>query len=58
MHILRTLDQLWPGALGNARPYQRTHPELPLAPSRRFLSPGTDPGAPPAPNLPQPLPPA
>lgn len=29
MHILRTLDQLWPGALGNARPYQRTHPELP-----------------------------
>lgn len=28
-HILRTLDQLWPGALGNARSYQRTHPELP-----------------------------
>lgn len=28
-HILRTLDQLWPGALGNARPYRRTHPELP-----------------------------
>lgn len=29
IHILRTLDQLWPGALGNARAYQRTHPDLP-----------------------------
>ncbi len=27
--LLRTLDRLWPGALGNASAYQRTHPELP-----------------------------
>lgn len=27
--LLRTLDQLWPGALGNQTAYRRTHPELP-----------------------------
>lgn len=27
--LLRSLDRLWPGALGNAGAYQRTHPDLP-----------------------------
>jgi hypothetical protein len=27
--LLRTLDRLWPGALGNSQAYQRSHPELP-----------------------------
>lgn len=27
--LLRTLDRLWPGALGNASAYARTHPDLP-----------------------------
>ena len=27
--LLRSLDRLWPGALGHARAYRQTHPELP-----------------------------
>jgi transposase len=27
--LLRLLDRLWPGALGNARRYQQAHPDLP-----------------------------
>lgn len=28
--LLRLLDRLWPGALGNQQRYQRAHPDLPL----------------------------
>jgi len=29
VHLLRTFDRLWPGALGNTAAYARTHPDLP-----------------------------